>query len=84
MKEGIELTPEERDILRQKRRERRKREKELKKKEKENKVIQDIYKPRTTKLNFISGELLSKCKDVTSTGKSRMKDNKIKFLDECV
>ena len=82
MKEGIELTPEERDILRQKRRERRKREKELKKKEKENKVIQDIYKPRTTKLNFISGELLSKCKDVTSTGKSRMKDNKIKFLDE--
>ena len=82
MKEGVELTPEEREILRQKRRDRRKREKELKKKEKENKVIQDIYKPRTTKLNIISGELLSKCRDVGSTGKSRSKDNKIKFLDE--
>ena len=68
MKEGIELTPEERELLRQKRRERRKREKELKKKEKENKVIQDIYKPRTTKLNIISGDLLSKCRDESSAG----------------
>ena len=82
MKAGIELTPEEREILRQKRRDRRKREKEVKKKEKENKAIQDIYKPRTTKLNMISGDLLSKCRDVSSTGKSRMPDNKIKFLDE--
>ena len=38
--------------------------------------------PRTTKLNMISGELLSKCRDGSSTGKSRSKDNKIKFLDE--
>ena len=82
MKEGIELTPEERELLRQKRRERRKREKELKKKEKENKVIQDIYKPRTTKLNIISGDLLSKCRDESSAGQSRRQENKIKFLDE--
>ena len=83
MKEGIELSPEEREILRQKRRFRRKREKELKKKEKEDKQIQDIYKPQTTKLNMISGDLLNKCKYVATDNKGKnLNENKIKFLDD--
>jgi len=86
LKEGIELTPEERELLREKRRERRKREKEKKNKEKEDKARQDMMRPQTTKLNFISGDVLNLVKNnskpVSGAKNSGMSDKGIKFMDE--
>merc|ERR1719234_1471390 len=87
LKEGIELTTEERELLREKRRERRKREKEKKNKEKEDKARQDMMRPQTTKLNFISGDVLNLVKNnskpVSGGAKTiRMSDKGIKFMDE--
>merc|ERR1711909_178304 len=75
MKENVELTPEEREILRRKRRERRKREKEEKRKE--------ILKPQTSKLRFISSNILDQVKkSSTPSTDVNAKDKGIKFLDE--
>eukprot|EP00090_Calanus_glacialis_P015003 TRINITY_DN23891_c0_g1_i1.p1 TRINITY_DN23891_c0_g1~~TRINITY_DN23891_c0_g1_i1.p1 ORF type:complete len:1004 (-),score=355.52 TRINITY_DN23891_c0_g1_i1:281-3292(-) len=83
MKENIELTPEEREILRQKRRERRKREKENKKKDKEEVQRQEMLKPQTSKLRFISSNILDQVKKSSTSNKEHnVKDKGIKFLDE--
>merc|ERR1719234_1380763 len=86
LKEGIELTPEERELLREKRRERRKREKEKKNKEKEDKARQEMMRPQTTKLNFISGDVLNLVKNnskpVSGAKNNGMSDRGIKFMDE--
>merc|ERR1719318_2316896 len=83
MKENIELTPEEREILRQKRRERRKREKENKKKDKEEVQRQEMLKPQTSKLRFISSNILDQVKNSSTSNKEHnVKDKGIKFLDE--
>ena len=86
IKEGIELTTEERELLREKRRERRKREKEKKNKEKENKARQDMLRPQTTKLNFISGDVLNLVKNNTNPQPGAKNivtiDKGIKFMDE--
>ena len=85
MKEGVELTGEEREILRQKRRDRRVREKEKKRKEKEEKMRQDMLRPQTTKLNIISGDVLNLVNNSSNTHKTKINQNKsreIKFLDE--
>merc|ERR1711915_91350 len=73
------------EILRQKRRERRKKEQEKKKKEKENKKLQEMLKPQTTKLNFISGDLLEKVKKGSNNVPShsvKKPSKEIKFMDE--
>jgi len=83
MKENIELTPEEREILRQKRRERRKREKENKKKDKEEERRKEMLKPQTSKLKFISSNILDQVKQSSIASKdATAKDKGIKFLDE--
>jgi len=83
MKENVELTPEEREILRQKRRERRKREKENKRKDKEEEKRKEILKPQTSKLRFISSNILDQVKkSSTPSVDVNVKDKGIKFLDE--
>jgi len=83
MKDKVELTPEEREILRQKRRERRKREKENKKKDKEEERRKDILKPQTSKLRFISSDVLNQVNKPSLPSKDNVgKDKGIKFLDE--
>lgn len=56
----MELTEEQREQLREKRRERRKKDKERKRKEKEEKKRQEIYAPKTSKIQFISPDILNK------------------------
>merc|ERR1719431_1263556 len=83
MKENVELTPEEREILRQKRRERRKREKENKRKDKEEEKRKEMLKPQTSKLRFISSNILDQVKkSSTPSSDVNVKDKVIKFLDE--
>ena len=84
MKEGIDLTPEEREILRQKRRDRRKREKEKKKQDKEVKARQEMLKPQTTKLNIITGDVLNMVKHDNAKAKvvNKASGKGIKFMDE--
>jgi len=83
MKDNVELTPEEREILRQKRRERRKREKENKRKDKEDEKRKEMLKPQTSKLRFISSNILDQVKQFSTSNKdNNLKDKGIKFLDE--
>merc|ERR1711892_656892 len=83
MKDNVELTPEEREILRQKRRERRKREKENKRKDKEDEKRKEMLKPQTSKLRFISSNILDQVKQFSTSNKDHnLKDKGIKFLDE--
>jgi len=83
MKDKEELTPEEREILRQKRRERRKREKENKKKDKEEDQRKEMLKPQTSKLRFISSDILNQVNKPNISNKDHVvKDKGIKFLDE--
>merc|ERR1712055_499324 len=83
MKDKVELTPEEREILRQKRRERRKREKENKRKDKEDEKRKEMLKPQTSKLKFISSNILDQVKKSSTSNKEHnVKDKGIKFLDE--
>merc|ERR1719431_860028 len=83
MKENVELTPEEREILRQKRRERRKREKENKRKDKEEEKRKEMLKPQTSKLRFISSNILDQVKKTSTPSLDvNVKDKGIKFLDE--
>merc|ERR1719154_135849 len=83
MKDKEELTPEEREILRQKRRERRKREKENKKKDKEEDQRKEMLKPQTSKLRFISSDILNQVNKASTTKKNTVsKDKGIKFMDE--
>jgi len=83
MKDKEELTPEEREILRQKRRERRKREKENKKKDKEEDQRKEMLKPQTSKLRFISSDILNQVNKATTLKKEIVvKDKGIKFMDE--
>eukprot|EP00092_Neocalanus_flemingeri_P022511 GFUD01024412.1.p1 GENE.GFUD01024412.1~~GFUD01024412.1.p1 ORF type:complete len:1026 (+),score=376.63 GFUD01024412.1:135-3212(+) len=83
MKDKEELTPEEREILRQKRRERRKKEKENKKKDKEESQRKEMLKPQTSKLRFISSDILNQVNKPSIANKDHiLKDKGIKFMDE--
>merc|ERR1711892_533500 len=83
MKDNVELTPEEREILRQKRRERRKREKENKRKDKEDEKRKEMLKPQTSKLRFVSSNILDQVRQFSTSNKDHnLKDKGIKFLDE--
>lgn len=55
-----ELTKEELDIIKEKRKERRKREKENKKKLKEQQKRAEYYAPKSSKINVVSADVLFK------------------------
>ena len=89
MKEGLELTEKEREILREKRRERRKREKINKKKDKEDAMRSEMLKPQNTKLKFISSSVLEQVKTDRGTNSKEGKGGAgqaggkgIRFQDE--
>merc|ERR1712059_31346 len=84
LKNGEEITPEEREILRQKRRDRRKNDKERKKKEREEEKRRLMLAPQTSKLRFISSDILDQVNRPTNIGQKESfhKDKGIKFMDE--
>jgi len=80
--EKKELTEEERELLRIKRRERRKREKETKKKLKEDEQRKKIYEPKTSKIQFISSDILQKVNERPKMEVRYEQQKGIKFMDE--